>query len=97
MGVGVENLRVGRSSNAGKVGQPAAGQGEPVGEGGLAHVMSSTVIDFSGGIHLEERHIAIGKLTSFLHADGGTIDHTARPLVQQRERIIQASEGCRHE
>jgi len=44
--------------------------------------MSSTVIDFSGGIHLEERHIAIGKLTSFLHADGGTVDHTARPLVQ---------------
>ena len=82
MGVGIENLRVGRSSNAGKVGQPAAGQGEPVGEGGLAHVMSSTVIDFSGGIHLEERHIAIGKLTSFLHADGGTVDHTARPLVQ---------------
>ena len=62
VGVGVENLGVGRSSNAGKVGQPAAGQGESVGEGGLAHVMSSTVIDFSGGIHLEERHVAVGKL-----------------------------------
>ena len=97
MSVGVENLGVGWAGNAGEVGQPTAGQGEPVGEGGLTHVVAGTVIDFSGGIHLEERHVPVGKLPSFLHADGGTIDHTARPLVQQRERIIQAGEGRRHE
>ena len=60
-------------------------------------MVAGRVIDFSGGIHLEERHVTVGKLLSFLHADGRTVDHAAWPLFQECERIIQAGEGRRHE